>query len=194
MPSIKPVENYASAQQVARALVGLSPADKARLRHAAQLRCLGLAGTSWEDLVSEAAARALSGSRRWPAEVPFIAFMIQTVRSIASEEWNRMSSLGETLESDIQAANDNRQDSVMAELATDTSTPERIAQSRSALQEIEGLFSDDPEALNVLRGLALGHSPEETQAEFHMSAVSYSSTQRRIRRTLAKHFTAKRQA
>jgi len=194
MPSIEPAESYASPQEVARALVNLSPVNKARLRHAAQLRSLGLAGASWEDLVSEAAARALSGSRRWPSEVPFIAFMIQTVRSIASEEWNRMLILGETLESDLQAANGDQHESVLAELAIDTLTPERVAQSRSALQEIEGLFSNDPEALNVIRGLALGHSPEETQAESRMSAVSYASTQRRIRRILARHLTAKRQA
>ena len=105
-----------------------------------------------------------------------------------------MSLLGEVLESDLQGANESQQDPVLAELGVDTLTPERVAQARSALQEIEGLFFNDPEALNVIRALALGHSPEEAQAEFNVSTLNYSSTQRRIRRTLAKHFTAKRQA
>lgn len=194
MPSIEPAENYASTQEVAGALMTLSSADKARLRYAAQLRSIGLIAVSWEDLLSEAAARALSGARRWPKVVPFVAFMMQTVRSIASEEWHRLSTRGEALESDLQAPDDNQEGSVLAELALDALTPERVAQARSALREIEGLFLDDPEALSVIRGLALGHSPEETQVETGMSAVSYASTQRRIRRTLATHFAEKRRA
>ena len=192
MSSIKTAENYASSQEVARALVTLSPANKARLRHSAQLRSLGLTGVSWEDLVSESAARALSGTRRWPTDVPFIAFMIQTVRSIASEEWQRLSIHGESLDSDLQPLEGDQHESVLAELAIDTLTPERVVQARSALLEIEGLFSDDPEALSVIRGLALGNSPDETQAQAGISAVSYASTQRRIRRSLAKHFAAER--
>jgi len=192
MSFIEPTENYASAQEVAGALVTLSSANKARLRYAAHLRSIGLIGVSWEDLLSEAAARALSGTRRWPKDVPFVAFMMQTVRSIASEEWHRLSTRGETLESDLQATDDNQEGSVLAEIVLDTVTPERVAQARSALREIEGLFIDDPDALSVFRGLALGHSPEETQVQAGMSAVSYASTQRRIRRTLANHFAEKR--
>lgn len=194
MPSIEPTENYASTQEVEGALVTLSSANKARLRYAAQLRSIGLTGVGWEDLLSEAAARALSGARRWPKDVPFVAFMMQTVRSIASEEWHRLSMRGETLESDLHTNDHNHGESVLAELALDTLSPERIAQARSALREIEEFFTDDPEALSVIRGLALGHSPEETQVEAGMSAVSYASTQRRIRRTLAKYFSEKRQA
>lgn len=193
MSSIEPTENYASTQEVEGALVSLSSANKARLRYAAQLRSIGLIGVDWEDLLSEAAARALSGARRWPKDVPFVAFMMQTVRSIASEEWHRLSMRGEALESDLHTSDDNQGESVLAELALDTLSPERIAQARSALREIEELFTDDPEALSVIRGLAFGHSPEETQVEAGMSAVSYASTQRRIRRTLAKHFATTRQ-
>ena len=194
MSSIEPTESFASPQEVASALVTLSSGNKARLRYAAQLRGIGLIGVSWEDLLSEATARALSGARRWPKDVPFVAFMMQTVRSIASEEWYRLSTRGETLESDLRAIDDNQEASVLADLAIDALTPERVAQARSALREIEKLFFDDPEALSVIRGLAFGHSPEETQVEAGISAVSYATTQRRIRRTLAKHFAAKRKA
>ena len=194
MSTIEPAESYASIQEVADALVTLQSADKARLRYAAQLRSIGLTGVSWEDLLSEAATRALSGTRRWPKDVPFVAFLMQTVRSIASEEWHRLSIRGEVLESDFQANDDNQGGAVLADIALDTLSPERIALARGALREIEVLFSDDPDALGVIRGLALGHSPEETQVENGMSAVSYASTQKRIRRALATHFAEKGQA
>jgi DNA-directed RNA polymerase specialized sigma24 family protein len=192
MTAVEPAENYASPQQVAIALVTMSSADKARLKHSAQLRSVGLSGISWEDLVSEAAARALSGVRHWPIDVPFPAFMMQTIRSIASEEWQRLSASGELLESDLASVYDDQRDSILAELAIDTVTPERIFLARSALQEIESLFFDDPEALSVISGLALGHSPEETRTMARMTAVSYATTQRRIRRALEKHFSEKR--
>lgn len=194
MSSIEPAKDHASTDEVARALVALSSANKARLRFAAQLRSVGLTAVSWEDLVSEATARALSGARRWPKDVPFVAFMIQTVRSIASEEWQRQSLHGEALESDLQATVGDQEGFILAEFAIDSLTPERVAQARSAIQEIEEVFSSDPDALNVIRGLALGHSPEETQAEFGMTAVRYASTQRRIRRTLARHLSSRRRA
>lgn len=193
VPSSQPVKSYASSKEVEHALATMSSADRARLRHSAQLRSLGLTGVDWEDLISEATTRALSGVRRWPRDVPFIAFMIQTIRSIASEEWQQRLFLAEDLDSDPSSGTDTQSSHVVPDLATDMVTPERVAQAHSALGEIESIFSGDDEALSIIRGLALGHTPEETQKEANLSSVSYASAQRRIRRVLAKHLATRRQ-
>ena len=42
-----------------------------------------------EDLVGEALRRVLDGCRKWPRDVPFMAFLLQTLRSIAWEYGKR---------------------------------------------------------------------------------------------------------
>ena len=66
--------------------------------------------------------------------------------------------------------------------------PERDAAAAETLAQIEQAFEGDLEALHVLQGMALGKSPSEIQEEGQMDARQYASTQRRIRRTLAREF------
>src|SRR5262249_46044154 len=75
---------------VARAIRALSDTDLVRLKALAQLWVRGLPdGLTWSDLLNEAIARALDGSRRWPPGVPLLAFLSGVMRSICDDHWRR---------------------------------------------------------------------------------------------------------
>lgn len=180
---------HATTAEVAAALVALSDADLVRLKQIAQLRSAGLSTVTWEDLVNEAAVRSLAGARRWPRSIPFIAFLAQTIRSIASEEWRRLEHEQTSVEADLGSGEDD--DQPIANLAVDHLTPEREVIARKTLNDIELLFHDDQEAKVILHGFAQGATPEQIQASASLTPTQYASAQRRIRRRLARHFAVK---
>ncbi len=177
---------FASIDDVKVAFVSLTGEELVKLKQIARLRSHGLPTSTWEDLLQEALFRALTGTRQWPVSVPFLAFLAQTMRSIASDERRRAQDIEVITESDLRG--DEGSTSLLNDIAVTTATPELLAESRSALTEIENLFSNDPEARQILEGLALGALPAEIQASSGMTPVRYSSAQRRIQRTLAKQY------
>lgn len=179
-----------SRRQIEEALTGLSNADLLRLKRVAQLRTYGLPGMNWEDLLQEAIARALAGTRVWPSGVPFLAFLVQTMRSIANEAWLNAKRSNVTLESDFESGktNSDGREFQLEEVATNEIDPEREAMARGALRWIEAFFAEDSDATAVLTGLAQGLSPQETQTQSNMTPLRYEAAQKRIRRKLAKDF------
>ena len=187
----QPVSDLASTQEAALTLRDLSQADLLRLKQIAKMRSSGLVSLDWEDLVNEAVARVLAGTRRWPKSVPFIAFMAQTIRSVASEEWRRLDQAQVTLESEMAATDDGEPITSLADIAANPIHPEREVIARRTLSEIEALFVNDAEAHQVLFGLAQGLAPAEIQTDSGMSPIQYASAQKRIRRSLARQFSVK---
>lgn len=181
-----PTEDVASREEVVQALQSLSKADLLRLKQLAKLRCVGLHVMDWEDLLNEAITRILAGSRRWPRQVPFLAFMAQTFRSIASEEWRRLELANTTSESDLGDSHDSR---ALESAALDPIHPGREVLARKALEEIEALFQGDPSAMAILQGFAQGYTPDEIMGQNGFSSTQYATLQRRIRRKLSKHFS-----
>ncbi len=182
-------ETRATTAEVAAALAALSDADLVRLKRVAQLRSAGLNVITWEDLVNEAVARSLAGARVWPLHIPFIAFMAQTIRSIASEERRRVEHEQTSAETDLRSSEDD--DHPIADRAVNDITPEREVIARRTLSAIEGLFQDDQEATAILQGFAEGATPEQIQASAALTPTQYASAQRRVRRRLARHFAGK---
>jgi DNA-directed RNA polymerase specialized sigma24 family protein len=180
---------HATPAEVVTALAALSDADLVRLKQIAQLRSAGLSAVSWEDLVNETVVRSLAGARRWPRSVPFIAFLAQTIRSIANEEWRRLAHEQTSLEADL--ASEEGDAELLPNLAVDDISPEREVVARRTLDDIELLFHEDREAKAILHGLAHGATPEEIQVSTPLTSTQYGSAQRRIRRGLARHFGAK---
>ncbi len=155
-------EIHATAAEVADALGALSDADLVRLKQIAQLRSAGLSTAEWEDLINEAVVRSLAGARRWPRSIPFIAFLAQTIRSIANEEWRRRDYEQTSVEADLGSGEGD--DQPIAHLAVDYITPERNVIARKTLNDIELLFHGDQEAKTILRGFAEGATPAQIQA------------------------------
>jgi DNA-directed RNA polymerase specialized sigma24 family protein len=183
-----PNPKMASAGEVRRAIRALSVPDRLRLRQVARLRVAGLGSLTWEDLLQEAFTRGLAGGRSWPKDVPFIAFLIQTMRSIANEHWRRVAA--DPVGWQAPPMPTDYVDRATESLAN-TVDPERETIAERTLQDVENLFQDDTEAQAVLRGLALGLTPEEVVVDTKMTRTQYSSAQRRIRRRLEQYTDAK---
>jgi DNA-directed RNA polymerase specialized sigma24 family protein len=166
------------------AFVGLPVEDLQKLKQIARLRSYGLPISTWEDLLQEALFRALSGVRQWPKSVSFLAFLAQTMRSIASDERKQVQDIA-------NESGDGVEDGLakdINDIAITTITPESQALARSSLSEIETLFKKDSDAMRVLEGLALGMSPNEIQTSSKMTSTQYATTQKRIQRALAQRF------
>lgn len=186
-----PISDFASTQEVALALKNLSVADLLRLKQIAGMRSMGFVTIDWEDLINEAVMRILAGTRRWPKSVPFIAFMAQTIRSVASEEWRRLEQAQITLESEMVSVDDGEPHGSLGDISANPFHPEREVIARKTLGEIERLFADDTEAQLILTSLAQGLTPTETQTDARMSPTQYASAQKRIRRKLARYSLVK---
>lgn len=184
--NIAPLTHYASIEEVVSALESLSKADNIRIKQIAKLRCLGLSTFNWQDLVNESISRALSGARRWPNHIPFLVFIVQTMRSVASDEWKRLTS--EQVITESQMKNSDEQSAVsIADIAVNFVHPEREVIARDSLNKVMALFENDPESIAIIVGLGEGASPLEIQKAEKMTATKYASAQRRIRRALARY-------
>lgn len=168
----------ASKEELNRALLHLSAADSVRLKQIAILRASGT-GWAWEDLFNEAVLRSLNGTRKWPLSVPFVAFMAQTMRSIAYEERDAAKNF-------ISAIGDKDAELELYEYngLVDIKTPERQLESKQILSKIEALFDDDPIGLSILLSTAEAHDPSEICVELGLTKTQYASALRRIRRRI----------
>jgi RNA polymerase sigma-70 factor (ECF subfamily) len=180
---LNPPRETASPDEASAALQAMSRADLVRLEHFARIRTSGLVELDWEDLLHEAIDRVLSGSRRWPKEVPFVVFMCGTMRSIASEVWRSRSARQEIALVDLVPTHE-RDAAHEMELIDELPDPERKASAREMLAKIEALFRNDSHAMAILRGLTESLSPKEIQQNAAISPRTYASAQKRIRRTL----------
>lgn len=158
----------AEERDVADAIRALSDADLVRLRALARLQARGLPGLDWPDLLNEAIARALDGSRRWPPEVSLLALLAGIMRSIEHDHRRRFA-LERAWRNGSEAA---------------TVDPEEAVAARQALNAIFALFRDDEAVLRIVEGLAYGRSAAEIRALHGLSDTAYDSARKRLRRAL----------
>lgn len=164
---------------MAAAISGLSPADHARLKAIARLRAQGLPrGIGWADLLQEAMARALSGSRRLPPDVKVVAFLAGVMRSIASEVWRRSRT-----EADILSETGELPGFIHDDAPRD---PERTTLAIQALSLIHRMFATDPDVLKVLSGLADELTAEEIRHVYGLSVQDYDNARKRLRRAMTR--------
>jgi DNA-directed RNA polymerase specialized sigma24 family protein len=163
--------------EMARVLAGLSPTDMLRLKAVARLRTRGLpSDTNWSDLLNEAIARALDGTRQCPEGLGIVVFLAGIIRSIASEHWRRL-----RREAGIF---DLSGDDGGADAADPAPDPERNLATLQALAALDQLFAGDLAASQILAGLAGGLSPKEIRETYGLSETDYDSTRKRMRRLL----------
>jgi RNA polymerase sigma-70 factor (ECF subfamily) len=174
-------EKTPASKALERKLV--TPSDLLRLKVIARLHARGLPPQfSWTDLLQEAFARMLDGSRQQPEGLPIVPFLAGVMRSIKAEYWRRARREARQLPKLI--AELDIDDARGGEPRTPLPTPERSLIAQDELAAIDRLFADDTQALQVIAGLAEGRSPEEICKEQQLSKTDYDSTRKRIRRVL----------
>jgi len=151
--------------------------DLLRLKVIARLHARGLpAEIDWSDLLQEAIARVLDGSRPKPEGVPVVAFLAGVMRSIKTDHWRRARRKARQLPK------------LLVDLDTDEHAdafnPEHSLTAIQQLALIHQLFADDRQAIQVIAGLREGDTPEEICIRHNMSKTDYDSTRKRMRRVL----------
>ena len=167
-----------AGQALARNLV--TRMDLLRLKAIARLQARGLPPeVGWADLLQEAFARVLDGSRTCPAGLPMVVFMAGVIRSIRAEHCRRARRAAAELprlraELDFRGPED--------QVSDPTVDLERSLIAMQQLAEIDRLFADDLRALQIMEGLFEGWSPEEIRVRYDIPKTEYDSTRKRMRR------------
>lgn len=170
-----------AAQALALKLVG--EMDLLRLKAIARLHARGLPPeVDWTDLLQEAVARLLDGSRKCPEGVQTVVFLSGIMRSIRADYCRRARRAAARLPQMLSEVDPGGGPGT--EPPDPNPDPERSLIAMQQLAEIHRLFADDPRALRIIEGLFEGWSPEEIRARYDMSRTDYDSTRRRIRRSL----------
>lgn len=194
-------KRIATAEQIRAAIEGLTDEDYARLRRAGSAFLYGSEYTDPLELMNEAVARAMHGAgqeakgRHWPLHVPFIAFLIMTMSSVANASTE---SLTQTLTDSLAdfvpdgvaysdfAIEPLHAASVEAECVDEEERAAESARSAKVFADIETFFADDEEVLMLVLCLRDGQRPREIQESAGMTVTQYNTTRRRLRRGLTK--------
>lgn len=167
----------------ALALKLVTDCDLLRLKVIARLHGRSLPpDVSWADLLQEAFARVLDGSRAIPPGVPTVAFLAGVMRSIKADHWRRRRRATEqqpalATEYQLLAAQS-------AEACGPQPDPERWLIAAQQLQAVGTLFAQDPVALQIIVGLGDGLTAEEIRDTLGMTKTDYDSARKRMRRAL----------
>lgn len=173
--------DYLSADEV-RTFVRALARDCAELRRlyavGQTLSLRSRAGpTDGHDLLHEAIKRALSGDRRCPREVPFAAFLVETMRSLASAEAQKQ----------VRHLSP-RSDVGAVPLPAQVVDADAALDDARKLRAVHALFEDAPIALKVVEGIAEGKSGEELRASVGLDRTTYQTVRTFIRRRLQSRF------
>jgi RNA polymerase sigma-70 factor (ECF subfamily) len=179
-----PSEPSRPAGKTARdALLSLSPADLARLERIARARAAGLMDVEWSDLLHEALARILAGTRVWPANVPFMAFVAQTIRSLTSEAWRQ-----QLTRPIVSVASSEDVSGLPVDIADESFESEAAVAARQALDTLLAAVQGDAHVLHLVSGFELGETSIETIARTGLTPHQYDAARKRFRRVVDRLF------
>lgn len=176
-----PAGDYLSAAEIGAGFDALSPDDKLKLGAIETIRRRGT-GFGAGDLLHEAVCRALTGDRHCPRDVPLMAFLVETMRSIASHA--RKKQRRSVPLSAVPHAGGTAADSQADPPAAGPSPEDLLMEKEdaAAVQAIHDHFEDDPEAQLVLMGWAeeLRGGPLREATGLDQAALDYAA--KRIRK------------
>ena len=207
VPTKSPSERHANIEELSRALMMLTVAERLRLFARARLLVWGTEYTDPQELLNEAVKRALvaaSGSKQdgergrpWPIDrVPLPAFLsgcmdsiADTSReSVAQTQTDRLEALaGEGGNVDTVIHRAGRWNADVVEQAIEVEdTLDRQQRARADAQIIETHFKDDQEVLAVIEGEKADLPVAEVLALFDLDQRTYDTARRRLRRQMDK--------
>lgn len=173
-----PADEFLSADELSGAFEALSPDDKLKLAAIEAIRRRGTEFAAGE-LIHEAVCKMLTGERNCPRSVPFMAFMAQTMRSLAShsrEKRHRSKSIDDVPQPAVSTS-----DGVGAVSAPSPEDDLMNKQDATAVQAIHRFFDDDEEAQLVLLGWQDELRGAELREATGLSQSQIDYAKRRIR-------------
>jgi DNA-directed RNA polymerase specialized sigma24 family protein len=178
----EPESRHLAPEEVLERLDSLSVGELRRLRLIEQRR---LAGTDFSPglLYQEAVCQALVGDRHCPREVSFVAFLAQSMKSIASHRRKALSRQVPTSKVDGSG------NLVDLPIAADQLDPEETLIEREAadvVAEIYKLLEGDDEAQLTIMTIADGKKGKKLRDELGIDQARFDYIMKRIRRAVAK--------
>jgi hypothetical protein len=172
------------AVEVFAAFAALSADDKLKLDAIERIKRWGT-GFGRGQLLHEAFCQVVLGERRCPRDVPLMAFLVQTMRSLASHERARQR---RTASMDAVA----REGSVITVGTAVSETVEaaaadlgqRLAHSRETVEAIISLFDGDEKAQLVIMGWADGCRGAALREATGLDQAAIDYAAKRIRKTM----------
>jgi DNA-directed RNA polymerase specialized sigma24 family protein len=183
----------ATREDLDKAIASLSPADERRLENFARYKIRGLGrwsrGFTYEDLLQQAMLSIYEGAgsadsgRHWrKEEVPFVAFVAGTIRSIASHWLEAHERDEEYVESDLLVESDDGDlISPLNAWTSDIPDAERQASAKEVLGAVLKLFADDDDAVLIIEGWQIGMTGPEIIKDLGMPPQRYEAGVKRIR-------------
>lgn len=175
---------HLDSEEVVAALHALSASDKLKLK-AIETAYLSGTGMSPKELLHDAMCRAILGNRKCPRDVPVMAFVVQTMRSIASHE--REKRHREITDGSPHEKPDKAMPVVFASAPP---TPESILLDRESdiVGGILSCFDGDEEAQMVILGVSGGRRGKELREFVGVDQAALDYALKRIRRVMIKRY------
>ncbi len=183
----EPENEHLSISEIQSELRKLTDADLLRLgkigkRYASRCHMDG------SDLLNEAVTESLSGDRRCPRNVSLLAFLVQTMRSIAFNEKRKANQAARQEPVDNDPANDP-----ILSFPDEGPTTLETVEARSELEAIFSIFEQDEDVKMLLMGLQDGYEPDEICGITGWDKKTYNTVRKRLRRGVDKNFPEGRQ-
>lgn len=177
-------------EDVRAALKGMSQAEWIRLRRIADILTRSKA-TAVNDLIQETSARVLGDTRPWPVNIPFFAFFAGVMKSVASEEVQKLKRAREGGSGVREPLSLHDEVGGLAFDPPDLGpNAEQVLLQREAATEtkaeILALFHDDPVAMMMVEGKMEGMEGEELRELVGLQITNFQSKNKLIRRRMLK--------
>lgn len=202
----------ASPDDIRQAIMSLTAEDSLRIRKAARYCLWGTGYSTENDLIDEAVMRAMSAAagqkgRKWPKDVPFVAFMIKTMQGL-SDDSMKSSTQRLTVSADVMVLEGSSVDEALGAIRGrgyhhgDVVSMAVEAQERQESYEaakpdadaIDAFFAGDDEIGYLIEGMKEGMKPAEIRELADMTQTQYDTAKRRFRRGLDKLFPGRRKS
>ncbi len=178
--------DFLDPEEVGAALDSLSAEDKLKLL-AIEKYCLRGTDLSPKELLHEAMCGVIMGDRKCPRGVSPMAFIVQTMRSIASHQRTKR----RREMADGGASQDGVDGAAVIMFSSAPASPEAILmeqQSEDTIRVIQSCFEGDEQAQLVILGWSEGYRGKELREFVGVDQAALDYAIKRIGRTMTKRY------
>lgn len=138
-------------------------------------------GVEGGDLFGDAVKAALEEKRAWPDDVPFVAFLAMSMKSIAS---NLRRKAGRAVVTDMSVEGHGAQDAQRRYTPDPEATAVANLHCKDLVEKVFALFADDEKALAIVMG-RIDQMPVDEICEWgNIERNSYETVSKRVQRKL----------
>lgn len=174
--------NYASLDEVEKAIHALTDTDYAKLMLIAKYFCkkrkFSPSVMQAEELLSEAFAKTLAMDKKWNKRVSMVRHLDRAMENISghlARERNKIVSFPDGLAPKY---------SEKPEYVSEESGAETLISKEEVQGILKAVFADDTEAAEIFKLRAEGFQSVDIQTKLDMSVLKYEAVARRIRRKI----------